>query len=141
MNPLFTTLASQWRSDDPADIIVGTGTPEPVDIRCFAMDDLYDGAPVGLKHLKFLREGRKLDGLERYGYYLYTRDGEQYIVVLVTGVDDQTGGVVLPKSSIDTYHMLATTMSREQLWEIGNSLSFVIEGVTHNSVTDGGEYS
>ena len=136
MKPRLLRAGYFWRSNDPADIIVGEShfneavciAPtliSVVDVNCLVHHEIS----ISLSRLEFLVAGlfgpSRPFGLEvwnggghRYGVYIYTDslDGEN--IVILSNTLDGTRGVILPYTSTEAWKTVFYGLPSKQVWDI-----------------------
>jgi hypothetical protein len=136
MNPRLLKAGHFWRSNDPADIIVGESSV--TDVVCIppshiAVVDVNRLVPaemlIRLSSLEFIVAGlfgpsrpsgdKQWNGsAHRYGIYVYTDAlGDENIVIL-SNTPDGTRGAILPRSATEAWKTVFYGMKSSQVWDI-----------------------
>jgi hypothetical protein len=136
MNPRLLKAGHFWRSNDPADIIVGESSV--TDVVCIppSFIDVMDinrlvpaATALRLKNLEFLvaglfgpsrPSGDKLwnGGAHRYGVYIHTDSLGGENIVILSNTPDGTRGVILPRSATEAWKSVFYGMKSSQVWDI-----------------------
>ena len=143
MNPKLLKAGHFWRSNDPADIIVGESSV--TDVVCVPpiFIDVMDlnwlvpcTTSLRLKKLEFLvaglfgpsrpRDEKPWNGSShRYGVYIYTDAlGDENIVIL-SNTPDGTRGAILPRSATEAWKTVFYGMKPSQVWDICWTLKLI----------------